>query len=190
MKHAVWSIASIALFISQLQIAAAQKSEQPSAKQFELSSKGIEPPVVLCIDDKPGIGADPSSQAYAKAAKNGFRSVLTLRSTKDGVDIVRERFMVEQNKLRYFNISATANLPRREQVDEFLKLARDPANHPMLINCAFAERIAPFMMMFRVIEQGWNEEKAIEEASKSGLQASKLKPFLKSYLSRKHSKEG
>jgi hypothetical protein len=52
----------------------------------------------------------------------------------------------------------------------------------MLINCAFAERVAPLMMMFRIIEQDWTEEKALEEASLSGLKRDQLKAFAKEYL--------
>jgi hypothetical protein len=60
----------------------------------------VDVPVVLCIDDKPSVGGQPSGAAYAKAAANGFRSVLTLRSKPDGVDLVRERLMVERKKMR------------------------------------------------------------------------------------------
>jgi len=97
--------------------------------------------------------------------------------------------MVEQNKMRYFNIPASAKLPRREQVDEFLALVRDKANHPMLVNCAFAERIAPFMMIFRITEQGWSEDKAFEEAKGSGLNRDQLKKFSKAYLDRYRKKQ-
>ena len=140
---------------------------------------------MLCIDDKPTGGGQPSAEAYAKAATNGFRSVLTLRSPKDGVGVTRERFVVEQNKLRYFNIRYYADFPQREQVDQFLKLARDPLNQPMLVNCAFAERVAPLMMMFRILEQGWAESRAVEEASRSGLASAKLSQFAKNYLAKR-----
>lgn len=139
-------------------------------------------PVVLCIDDKPS-GGRPSAQAYAKAAANGFRSVLTLRSAADGVSPLTERFLVEQNKLRYFNIPA-ASTPNRRQIEEFLRLARDPANQPMLINCGFAERVAPLMMIFRIVEQGWSPERALKEATASGLKAEPLKKFTADYLAR------
>ncbi len=97
---------------------------------------------------------------------------------------MRERLTVEQNKMRYFNIPASAKLPRHQQVDEFLALVRDKANHPMLINCAFAERVAPFMMIFRITAQGWNEDKAVEEANRSGLSRDQLKKFTNDYLLR------
>ncbi len=73
-------------------------------------------------------------------------------------------------------------MPPRKQVDEFLRVARDKANHPMLLNCAFAERVAPLMMIFRIVEQGWSEERAIKEASQSGIKSDSLKKFARDYL--------
>jgi protein tyrosine phosphatase (PTP) superfamily phosphohydrolase (DUF442 family) len=171
----------VAILLAGAAKAGAQQSANPLAPSFERTFK-TEVPVVLCIDDKPSLGGQPSTSAYFKAAANGFRSVLTLRSAADGVDLVRERFMVEQNKMRYFNIPATKHLPRREQVNEFLHLVRSKDNHPMLINCAFAERVAPLMMIFRITEQGWSEERAIEEASRSGLKSDMLRRFADDYL--------
>jgi protein tyrosine phosphatase (PTP) superfamily phosphohydrolase (DUF442 family) len=162
----------------------AQQSTLPRSSRLELPEKTVDAPVVLCIDDKPAAGGQPTAAAYAKAAANGYRSVLTLRSAKDGVDLTRERLLVEQNKLRYFNIFFASKLPPREQVDTFLKLAEDPANHPMLINCAFAERIAPLIMIFRIVDQGWTEDRALAEASQSGLKSAELKKFARAYLAR------
>jgi len=170
----------------------ALSSAQQSTSANPLATLGrkAEPPVVLCIDDKPGAGGQPSQQAYAKAAQSGYRAVLTLRTAKDGVDQTRERLMVEQSGLRYFNLPI-AQLPRREQVDEFLTLANDPANQPMLVNCAFAERIAPLMMMFRIVEQGWTEGRALEEARLSGgHKAAELKSFARNYLAARKKSAG
>jgi protein tyrosine phosphatase (PTP) superfamily phosphohydrolase (DUF442 family) len=158
-----------------------RQSQKPAAGEFDSLLK-VEPPIILCIDDKPTAGGQPSDQAYAHAAANGFRSVLTLRSRSDGVDVLRERFMVEKNHLRYFNLPVLAPLPKQNQVDEFLALLRDKRNQPMLINCAFAERVAPYMMMFNLVERGWDEERAVEEASKSGLQRKSLQELAKNYL--------
>lgn len=182
MKKALRIFACVALVLAVSAISSAQQSA-PAANPFEQLGRKADPPVVLCIDDKPGAGGQPSHQAYTKAAQSGYRSVLTLRTAKDGVDLQRERLLVEQSGLRYFNLPIAAQLPRREQVDEFLKLARDPANQPMLVNCAFAERIAPLMMIFRIIEQGWTEERAVEEARLSGGQkAAELRIFARNYL--------
>jgi protein tyrosine phosphatase (PTP) superfamily phosphohydrolase (DUF442 family) len=165
----------------------ARQSQRP-AGEFESLAK-VDPPIVLCIDDKPTVGGQPTDSAYANAAANGFRSVLTLRSRSDGVDILRERLMVEKNNLRYFNLPTNANLPEMEQVDDFLRLLRDKQNQPVLVNCAFAERVAPYMMIFRIAEQGWSDEKAIEEAARSGLKADQLRIFVRQYRSRRHLKK-
>lgn len=187
METTLQIIACATLALAIPVFSSAQQSA-PAVKPFEQLVRKADPPVVLCIDDKPGAGGQPSHQAYAKAAQSGYRSVLTLRTEKDGVDLTREQLIVEQSGLRYFNLPIAAQLPRHEQVDEFLKLARDAANQPMLVNCAFAERIAPLMMMFRIVEQGWTEERALEEARLSGgHKAAELKSFARNYLA-KHGK--
>ena len=187
MNKAKQTLLAAALLLMPAETLWAQQSQAPLAQPFA-PRENIAAPIVLCIDDKPNGGGRPSAQAYAKAAADGFRSVLTLRIDADGVDTLAERFMVEQHKLRYFNIPAALKLPSRERVDEFLRLARDPANHPMLINCAFAERVAPFMMIFRIVEQGWSQEKALKEATGSGLKAEPLKKFAAAYLAQRKSK--
>ena len=158
-----------------------RQSQRPGATNLEPLRK-TDAPIVLCIDDKQSVGGQPSDQAYAKAAASGFRSVLTLRARADGVDLWRERLMAEKNRLRYFNLPVRAALPRLDQLDEFLRLLRDKGNHPMLVNCAFAERVAPYMMIFNLVERGWNENRAVEEASKAGLRREDLQALARSYL--------
>jgi protein tyrosine phosphatase (PTP) superfamily phosphohydrolase (DUF442 family) len=148
----------------------------------------VDVPVVLCIDDNPAAGGQPSGQAYAKAAASGYRSILTLRNEKDGIDLLRERAMVEQQKLRYYNIPVVAHVPNIPQAEQFLALTRDKNNHPMLINCAFAERVAPLIMIFRIIEQGWSKEKAIAEAARLGLGKERLRKFADAYLAQRKPK--
>ena len=157
------------------------QSLQPSAKEFAPLPRA-NAPIVLCIDSKPSIGGQPSDQAYAQAAANGFRSVLTLRARTDGVDQWRERLMVEKNRLRYFNLPVLSTHSGLDHLDEFLRLVRDKANHPMLVNCAFAERVAPYMMIFNLVEQGWSEERAVEDASRSGLRREDLQALARGYL--------
>jgi protein tyrosine phosphatase (PTP) superfamily phosphohydrolase (DUF442 family) len=164
-----------------------RRSEQPPIGLLDLNSQ-VNVPVILCIDDKPTVGGQPSGDAYAKAAANGFRSVLTLRSPKDGVDTLRERFLVESKGMRYFNIASVNALPSPKQIDEFLQFAREPANHPMLINCAFAERVTPYMMIFRIREEGWSEEKALAEAVRLGQPREQMRKFARSYLTPRSAK--
>jgi protein tyrosine phosphatase (PTP) superfamily phosphohydrolase (DUF442 family) len=145
-------------------------------------SLSVDVPRILCLDENFATGAQPTADAYTKASANGFRSVLSLRTGNEGIDLARERAQVETAKMRYFNIPVVSSAPRPEQADEFLRLARDKINHPMLVTCASANRVGAFMMILRVVDQGWSEEKALEEAIRIGLRSDALKKFAKDYV--------
>ena len=164
-------------------LAHSQPSTGGRLEQLPFTYEG-EIPYVLCIDDDTKTGRQPSDRAYAKAAESGFRSVLTLRAPDEAAKLFRERLIVEKYHMRHFNIAFASGLPRMEQIDEFLRLVKDKTNHPMLINCAYADRVAAFMMIFRIAMQGWSEDRAVEEAVKSGLKKSHLKRWLRNYNGR------
>jgi protein tyrosine/serine phosphatase len=60
----------------------------------------------------------------------------------------------------------------------------------MLINCSTANRVGAFMMIYRVLEQGWSEEKALDEALKIGLRGDELKKFAHSYIAQNQARRG
>ena len=178
------------LALSTLAVAAELPgNERARLDQIERSLKS-DVPRVLCLDGSFATGGQPTDQAYSKAATSGFRSVLSLRTAGEGIDLKRERSLVEKNNLRYFNIQVVSSAPRREQADEFLRLVKEKSNHPMLINCASANRVGAFMMIFRVLEQGWPEDKAQEEAVKIGLTGEGLKKFAQEYIAQRRPKRG
>jgi len=181
MKNVVLIIAStVALSLGSL-VVNAQQDDRARLNQIQESLKA-DVPRVLCLDQDFTTGGQPTDQAYAKAAASGFHSVLSLRAANEGVDLFRERSLVEKNKLRYFNIPVVSAAPRAEQADEFIRLVKEPSNHPMLINCASANRVGAFMMIYRVVELGWPEDKAFEEAAKIGLTSDALKKFAQTYI--------
>ena len=177
-----------ALIASVLFVAITFAAEIPSSKRADLQrierALSADVPRVLCLDDSFTTGGQPTGEAYAKAAANGFRAVLSLRTNSEGIDLVLERARVESNRMRYFNIPVNGAAPRAEQADEFLRIAREKTNQPMLVNCSTANRVGAFMMILRVVDQGWNEEKALEEAIKIGLASDVLKRFATEYIMR------
>lgn len=177
------------LLISSIVLAAELRKADPVRLEQTQKLLSADVPRVLCLDENFATGGQPTGDAYAKAAGSGFRSVLSLRTAAEGVDLVRERAQAESKKLRYFNIPVNSSAPRPEQADEFLRIARDKANHPMLVTCATANRVGAFMMILRVVEQGWSEEKALEEAIRIGLRGDELKKFAKDYIASQKSKQ-
>ena len=147
-------------------------------------------PRVLCLDSSFATGGQPTEQAFAKVAASGFHSVLSLRTPGEGIDLARERSQVEKTGMRYFNIPVLSRAPQPEQADEFIRLVKEKSNHPMLINCATANRVGAFMMIYRVLEQGWSEERALDEAMKIGLRGEGLKTFALRYIAQNKAKRG
>src|SRR5262249_34420726 len=180
-------VASVA--VSTSGIAAEQPKDRGRLDQVERYLKS-DVPRVLCLDDNFATGGQPSEQAFAKVAASGFHSVLSLRTAAEGIDLKKERALVEKPGLRYFNIPVVSTAPRAEQADEFIKMVKEKSNPPMVINCATANRVGAFMMIYRVVEQGWNEEKALDEALKIGLRGDELKKFAQNYIALHKSKRG
>ena len=182
----IWSlIVAISLTAAISHAAELPKSDRARLDrvQQELSANV---PRVLCLDENFATGAQPGGDAYAKAAANGFRSVVSFRTANEGLDLARERTKVETAKMRFYNIPVISSAPEPAQADDFRRLARDKANHPMLVTCASANRVGAFMMILRVVDQGWSEEKALREAVRIGLTSDKLKRFAQDYIAAHH----
>jgi protein tyrosine phosphatase (PTP) superfamily phosphohydrolase (DUF442 family) len=184
-----WSTfaAALSLILMIVNAADAQKGDRARLDQIQ-KALSSEVPRVLCLDESFATGGQPTGDAYIKAAASGFRSVVSLRTGNEGIDLARERALVESNKLRYFNIPVDSSAARPEQADEFLRLTRDKVNHPMLINCATANRVGAFVMILRVVDHGWSEERAFEEAIRIGLTSDGLKKFSKDYIAQQRAK--
>lgn len=177
----LWLLAAIAIFSAAARAAESGKAARARLDHVQESLSG-DIPRVLCLDENFATGAQPTGEAYTKAAAQGFRSVLNLRTANEGVDLARERAQVESAGMRFFNIPVDSAAPRVEQANEFLRLTREKTNHPMLVTCASANRVGAFMMIQRALDQGWSEDKALVEATKIGLRSDKLKRFAQDYI--------
>jgi uncharacterized protein (TIGR01244 family) len=154
-------------------------AQERNLKAIEESLKD-DVPRVLCLNENFATAGQPKAEAFAKLAKQGFRAVLNLRTAEEGAEAERE--LVEKAGMRYLNIPVVTANPKPEQVPEFIKAVKEPANQPMLIHCGGAQRVGAFWVIYRVSEQGWPEEKALEEATKIGLTRPELIKFAKDYI--------
>ena len=147
-------------------------------------------PRVLCLSPSLMTGGQPSERAFGVIAKNGFRTVLNLRAASEGIDPARDRAAAEREGMRYLHIPVESRAPRDEQAEEFVRVVRDESNHPIFVHCATANRVGAFMLIYRVLEDGWGEERALEEATRIGLRGAELQRFALDYVARKRSKTG
>jgi uncharacterized protein (TIGR01244 family) len=157
------------------------QSEQKKQAELEQTLKD-DIPHVMCVEQNFTTGGQPSANAYAKLAATGFRSVLNLRTAQEGVSLENEKSAVEKAGMRYINIPVTSSPPTPGQVAEFLTVVKDKSLQPMFIHCASANRVGAFWMIYRVLDQGWPQEKALDEATRIGLTSPTLKKFALEYI--------
>ncbi|MFY9554076.1 MAG: protein tyrosine phosphatase family protein [Blastocatellia bacterium] len=179
---------TIAASVSGISAATAQQ-ERSRLDKIQEDLKG-DVPRILCVDERIATGGQPTDGAFQKLAANGYRAVLSLRTSSEGIDQKHEQEAIEKAGMRYVNIPVISSAPKPEQVDVFINAVKDKNNHPMLIHCGSANRVGAFWMIYRVVDQGWPEDKALDEATRIGLTSPTLKAFAHEYIvSRQKSKQ-
>jgi len=67
-----------------------------------------------------------------------------------------------------------------------VRSSADPANRPAFIHCASAIRVGAFWMIRRVLRDGWEFDKAVEEANRIGMRSQGRQfDFAKEYIAKK-----
>ncbi len=184
MKPLVISIVVTLLFAGHSLAVKAQNNERSDLEKIEQSLQA-DVPRVLCLSKGLTTGGQPTDKAFSKLAANGFRSVLNLRTASEGIDLEEQRAAVEEAGMRYLPIPVAGSAPQAAQVEEFIRIVKEESNHPMFIHCGTANRVGALMMIYRVIEHGWTEEKALEEAVRIGLRSEELKKFARDYIAQR-----
>ena len=128
-------------------------------------------------------GATPV-QALPEIKKNGFVSVINFRTPQEAeANIDEAKATAAQVGLKYIHLPFQT--PTAEIADAFLKAVADPANQPVYIHCASANRVGAMWYIKRVKLDGWDNDRAMNEAEAIGLRAPNLKQFALDYVSAK-----
>jgi uncharacterized protein (TIGR01244 family) len=135
------------------------------------------------VDATVGCGGATQPTAMAALKKNGFASVINLRvASEQGAEIDAGRAAAEAAGLRYIHLPFEVGNPDPKLVDNFLAAVSDKSNQPVYIHCASANRVGAVWMIKRVLKDGWEVDKAREEAEAIGLTNARLKTFAAEYI--------
>jgi uncharacterized protein (TIGR01244 family) len=128
-------------------------------------------------------GATPV-QALPELKKNGFASVINFRMPEEnGANIDEAKATAAKVGLKYIHLPHQTPTP--DIAGAFLKAVADPANQPVYIHCASANRVGAMWFIKRVKLDGWDTGRAMKEAEAIGLRAPGLKDFALNYVSAK-----
>jgi len=121
-----------------------------------------------CVE--PGIlyrcGQPGGSSLRGLVEKYGIKTVVNLRSAakiQEDREAQEEISFATRNHVNLVFVPVS-DVPTLEQVREFLDLVKDPANRPVLIHCAGGkERSGMMVAVYRIVVDGWPEERALKE---------------------------
>jgi uncharacterized protein (TIGR01244 family) len=153
-------------------LAASPLAAAPSAAEIEKFNT---------VSPRVATGGQPTVPQIASLAREGFRTVLSLRDPSE-YDAAAEEAAVKEQKLAYLNIPVKTTDPRPEQADAFLEALASPGIFPVFIHCASGNRVAAFWMIRRVLVEKWDLEDAEREARLVGLKSPAMREFALDYI--------
>ena len=169
MRSAVSLVGVVACVV----VASAQvkKSEVPGITNFSR------------VDATVGCGGATQPAAMSVLKKEGFVSVINLRqASEQGANIEESRAAAETAGLKYIHLPFNAQSPDPKLVDDFLAAVADKSNQPVYIHCGSANRVGAVWMIKRSLQDGWEIDRAREEAEAIGLTNPALKEFATEYI--------
>lgn len=130
----------------------------------------------------------PGADQLKRAADEGFRSVVNMRTASEKQDVTpeEERERAEAAGLAYLHHPVEGEKLSEDLVDGF----RDKAEAlpgPVLVHCASGKRSGAMVMMHRGVEQGMSGDEVIDKATSMGFEcdAPGLRDFVRGYVDRR-----
>lgn len=138
------------------------------------------------VDATVACGGATTALAFPALKAQGFTTVVNLRQASEpGADIEANKASAESVGLKYIHLPFNGASPDPAVVDQFLKTVTDPANQPVYIHCASANRVGALWLVKRVLVDKWPIEKATAEARAIGLASEALERFAVEYVGRR-----
>jgi protein tyrosine/serine phosphatase len=136
--------------------ALADLPNRPSQWAVPIQLSGV--PNLHKIDDNLYRSAQPTKQGMKNLKLLGIKTVINLRAFYYGTDEIRGTGLLDEE------LSVKPWHIEDEDVVRVLKIIREKENGPFLIYCQYgADRTGVMNAMYRIVEQGWSKDEAIEE---------------------------
>ena len=115
--------------------------------------------------------------------RQGYKAIVNFRmASESGANVEAEQAAAQAAGLKYIHLPFSGASPDPAVVAAFLQAVADPANQPVFIHCASGNRVGAMWLVKRMLQDGWDEQKAVAEAETIGLSSSSLKEFALSYV--------
>ena len=135
------------------------------------------------VDAVVACGGATETSALDGLAKDGFKSVINLRTTgEQNANIEQNAAHAKELGLKYIHIPFNTQQMDPKVIDQFLAAIADKSNQPVYVHCGSASRVGAVWLVKRVLQDGWTIDKATEEAKAIGLRSEALEKFATDYI--------
>lgn len=122
-----------------------------------------------------------AAEALPEIKKAGFVSVINLRlASEPGAEVEKGEAAAKELGLKYFHVPF-AGKPDPKAADAFLAAIQTPGAEPAFIHCAGGNRAATMWLIKRLVVDGWDEERAVKEATALGQTSEPLRKWAIEY---------
>jgi uncharacterized protein (TIGR01244 family) len=122
------------------------------------------------INEQITAGRQPTAEELKELAREGFRSVVNLRTWPEEdqpLSPEAEGAQVRDLGLEYLHLPVSTNDLRPEQVDQFRQMLPQLPK-PVYVHCHTGKRAGALVMMHMATEQGWSGQEALGKAEEMG----------------------
>jgi uncharacterized protein (TIGR01244 family) len=120
-------------------------------------------------------------ESVPEIKKMGFVSIVNLRrASEPGAEVEKEEAAAKAAGLRYFHVPFDGT-PDPAAADQFLKAITSSGAEPAFIHCAGGNRAATMWLIKRLAVDGWETDRAINEAAALGQTSAPLRTFAIEY---------
>lgn len=105
----------------------------------------------------------PTEEGMKNLEKIGIKTIINLRAFYTDTDEIKGTALLKEE------LSINAWWIKDEDIIHVLQIIEKKENGPFLIHCSYgADRTGVVIAMYRIVEQGWSREEAIEEMVAGG----------------------
>lgn len=108
-------------------------------------------------------GAQPTYEGIEELQKMGIKTIVNLRLNNS------DKKMLKNKSFNYIQIPMKARLPKIEKYIKFYQIIIDTAQHPVFVHCLHgADRTGSSIAIYRMMQQNWSNEDALQEMIEGG----------------------
>ena len=112
------------------------------------------------LNEKLSSSGMPTAEQMKELADAGVKVVINLALTTSPGALPDEASLVESLGMKYIHIPVEWNSPTNQNLDDFFTAMNEHKQEKVLVHCQANYRASAFVMLYRVLRQGWKKKDA------------------------------